>query len=87
MTKLSISAVATTSALVWAGCVLALTAVNMAAPAYGTSVLHGLASIYPGFHADGSASAMLVGTVYALIDGGIGGCVFAWVYNRLTPAH
>jgi hypothetical protein len=40
-----------------------------------------VASIYPGYDVARSIGAVIVATVYALIDGAIFGLVFGWLYN------
>jgi hypothetical protein len=55
-------------------------------PSYGGSFLDVAASIYPGFHPAGGVGAIMVGTLYALLDGAFGGAVIAWLYNRCTRA-
>jgi hypothetical protein len=47
-------------------------------------VLDLFASLYPGYTADGSVADWLVGIGFALVDGIIGGSVFAWLYNRIA---
>jgi membrane associated rhomboid family serine protease len=54
---------------------------NLIWPGYGTRFLQVVASIYPGYDSSGSIGAVIVGTVYALIDGAIFGLVFGWLYN------
>ena len=48
-------------------------------------VLDGFSSIYPGFHGARSLADTLLGTGYAIVDGGVGGFLLAWLYN--TFAH
>ena len=43
-----------------------------------------MASVYPGYDATASFGQVIVGTLYALLDGAVGGAVVAWVYNRLA---
>ncbi len=38
--------------------------------------------LYPGY-APGGFGSVIMGTLYALVDGAIGGAVFAWLYNRI----
>jgi hypothetical protein len=40
-----------------------------------------MASVYPGYHATRSLGDVIVGGLYGLVDGLIGGAVFAWLYN------
>jgi hypothetical protein len=79
--RLSTKALALAMALVWAGGVLFVGLINLAAPSYGASFLQMVSSIYPGYHNSRSFLDVLVGTGYALVDGGVGGLIFAWLYN------
>jgi hypothetical protein len=83
--KLSIKAMSSVSALIWGASILLLCLLHMAIPHYGTGFLDGVSSIYPGFHGGRSFSDALVGTGYAIVDGGVGGFILAWLYN--TFAH
>jgi len=68
-------------AVLWGGGLLFVGLVNLASPSYGTNFLAGVSSVYPGFHATRTFGDVLVGTGYGVVDGGIGGLVFAWLYN------
>jgi hypothetical protein len=78
--KINTKALAITSALIWGGCVLVVAVLHRIWPSYGVEFLNLIASIYPGYHVGGLREAM-VGTLYALLDGAVGGAVVAWVYN------
>jgi hypothetical protein len=82
--RLSLKALAVTSAIIWGGCVLGVGLVNLAAPTYGTAFLQMASSIYPGFHNSRSLVDVLVGTGYGVVDGGFGGLIFGWVYNLIA---
>jgi hypothetical protein len=82
--RLSLKGMATASALLWGGGILCLGLLHLASPSYGAGFLEGVSSIYPGFHGARSLGDALVGTGYALIDGGVGGSVFAWLYNLVA---
>ena len=82
--RLSIKATSLTCGLIWGGCILVLALINLAAPNYGKAVLELCSSIYPGYHVNQTPASVAVGTLYALLDGGIGGCLFAWLYNRFA---
>jgi hypothetical protein len=43
-----------------------------------------IASVYPGFKASGTFIDVIVGTLYALVDGAICGFVFALLYNAFV---
>jgi hypothetical protein len=49
---------------------------------YGTEFLVFMDSLYPGY-APGGFGSVIVGTLYAVVDGLIVGAIFAWLYNRL----
>ncbi len=78
--KVSPKALAITSALIWGGCVFVVAVLHRIWPSYGVDFLNLIASIYPGYHVGGLREAM-VGTLYALLDGAVGGALVAWVYN------
>jgi hypothetical protein len=40
-----------------------------------------IASLYPGFNAEGSFGDVIIGTLYALVDGAACGFAFGWVHN------
>ncbi|MDE2038413.1 MAG: hypothetical protein KGO96_02720 [Elusimicrobia bacterium] len=79
--KLSCKALALSSALLWAGAILFCGIAHLIWPSYGGALLEFAASIYPGYNPSGGASSVLVGTLYALLDAGIGGAIFACLYN------
>jgi hypothetical protein len=79
--RLSTKGFTITLALIWGGCLLFVGLVNLAAPSYGASSLQMVSSIYPGYRNSRTFPDVLVGTCYALVDGGVGGLIFAWVYN------
>ena len=79
--RLSAKAVAIVSAILWGGGILVAGLVNVAFPSYAVNFLHGLSSIYPGFRASRSVLDVLVGTGYGIVDGAVGGFLFALLYN------
>jgi hypothetical protein len=82
--KLSVKALAYASAIVWGLAVLLVGIANLLWPPYGAAFLGLVSSIYPGYKAVANVSNILVGTLYALLDGAIGGAVFAWIYNQIA---
>ena len=40
-----------------------------------------MASVYPGYNATPSIGQVIIGTLYGVLDGAVGGAVFAWLYN------
>lgn len=79
--KLSIRAMALTAGLIWGGALLLVGIVNLMSPAYGRAFLELCASVYPGYRAEPTFTSVIVGTLYGVVDGGIAGAVFAWLYN------
>jgi ABC-type phosphate transport system permease subunit len=88
--KLNVKALVLTAGIMWAGAVLAVGLANLIWSGYGTMFLQLVGSIYPGYDATRSIGAVIVGTLYALVDGAIFGLVFGWLYNlfvhKASPA-
>lgn len=82
--RLSARALGITGALIWGGAVLVCGIANLTSGSYAVEFLKLLSSIYPGFHASRTFGDVLVGTGYGLVDGGLGGLVFGWVYNSIA---
>ena len=79
--RLSVKAVAYTGALLWGGTFLLAALVNLLYPSYGRAFLDLCSSIYPGYHVARTITGVVVGSGYALLDGAVGGALFAWLYN------
>lgn len=79
--KLDIKAFAITCALVWGSGVLLGTwwIILLDGPQEAAPML---ADLYRGYRLTPTGS--LIGFVWALIDGLIGGAIFAWLYNKLS---
>jgi hypothetical protein len=82
--RLSIRSLALTCALICGGGIALTVLVHLAIPSYGSAFLAFLSSIYPGFHGGHSFTDALTGIGYGLVDGGLGGAIFAWLYNLLA---
>jgi hypothetical protein len=83
--RLNLKAFSITVALFWSGCILLIGLGNLVSGSYGAALLGVVASLYPGYHASGSLGDLIVGALYGLVDGFIGGLIFGWLYNLLTP--
>ena len=81
--KLSTKAMGLTLGLLWGGCVLVVGLAHLIWPGYGVAFLGAVSSIYPGYDVGGFGS-VIVGTLYGLIDGSVGGVILAWLYNKLV---
>lgn len=79
--KLDIKAFALTFALFWGLAVFALTWWIMAFEG-ATGDVTFLGRVYLGYSI--SPLGSLVGLIWALVDGLIGGAIFAWLYNTLA---
>ena len=80
--NLSVKSLTIAAALFWAGTVFFVALFNFLAPPYGRAFLDLVSSVYPGYKVAGTFGSVIVATLYALIDGAIGGVLFAWLYNR-----
>lgn len=86
MNKLSIKGLALAGGILWGASVLAVGLINLAVPTYGLTFLWFISSVYPGYKAEPTLISVLIGTGYALVDGVIGGTIFAWLYNFFSGA-
>ena len=79
--KLSIKALMITAAIFWGLAILIVGSANMAFPGYGANFLEVVGSIYPGYHPGTGISSVIIGSLYGIVDAGIGAAIFAWLYN------
>ena len=82
--RLNTPAMALAFGIFWGACLLLVGVANMIWPSYGQAFLQLCASIYPGYHPGTGLASVVIGTIYALIDGVIGGAMFGWLYNRFV---
>lgn len=82
--KLNIKALAISVGLIWGGALLVVGLANLIWPAYGRDFLQVMAAIYPGYAGSSSIGQVIVGTLYGMVDGAIGGALFAWIYNIIA---
>jgi len=83
--KFNIKAAALTGAVLTGGCVLCMGILNLIFPPYADDFLRLMASIYPGFADPGGFGNVIVGTLYGLVDGAVGGALLAGIYNCVAP--
>jgi hypothetical protein len=79
--RLSLKALALAGGILWALALCMTGVANLIWPGYGEGFLKMIASVYPGYHAARSMGDLMIGTLYAFIDGAIGGLLFGWLYN------
>ncbi|MGA7386783.1 MAG: hypothetical protein WBW99_02485, partial [Pseudolabrys sp.] len=82
--RLNTPAMAVAFGILWGACLLLVGVANMIWPSYGQAFLQLCASIYPGYHPGTGLASVVIGTIYALVDGVIGGAIFGWLYNRFV---
>jgi hypothetical protein len=82
--KLSTKALAWTAAVLWGATVFVVGILNLIWPSYAAAFLDMVKSIYPGYGAMSGFLAVIVGTLYALVDGAICGALFGWLYNMFA---
>ncbi len=79
--KIDVRALGFSLALLWGGGILVTGIANLIWPTYGIAFLEMLASVYPGYQGTASFDQVLVGTLYGVLDGLVGGLVLGWLYN------
>ena len=85
--RLDVKAMAITVSLFWGLLGMFLTGLsNLIWSGYGQGFLDVMASVYPGYDATASFGAVIVGTLYGLVDGAVVGAVIAWLYNRFASS-
>lgn len=83
--KLSVKGMALAFALFWGVlCMFLVGLANMIWPWYGQAFLGVMDSIYPGYHATANFGQVIIGTLYGMVDGAVGGAVLAWLYNQFA---
>jgi hypothetical protein len=87
--RFSLKAIALAGALLWGGAILLVGLINLAWPGYGVNFLQMTSSVYPGFHVSHTIGSVVIGTLDGLVDGGVAGLLFAWLYNSFvgSPSH
>ncbi|MCH9014694.1 MAG: hypothetical protein IH877_03265 [Gemmatimonadetes bacterium] len=81
---LNIKALSVTAAVLWGGSLFLVGVVNQIFANYGEAWLSLAASIYPGYDGPTGFGSIIVVTLYGLLDGAVGGAVFAWLYNLVA---
>jgi hypothetical protein len=82
--KFSVKGLALSFAILWGLAMLGMGLANLGWSNYGQQFLQTMASVYPGYHATRSIVEVIIGTLYGVVDGFIGGGVFAWLYNQFA---
>lgn len=82
--NLSIKGLAITAAIIWSLAMLLVGLANFVFPDYGIHFLEVIGSIYPGYRPGTGFSSVIIGSIYGALDAGIGGAIFAWLYNWIV---
>ena len=82
--KLSVKGLTLAAGIFWALTFFFVAFFNLLSSSYGNSFLDVMHSVYPGYKTSGGFGGVIVGTLYALVDGAVAGAVFAWIYNRIA---
>ncbi len=83
---INIKAAAVAAGLLWGVLAMCATGVgNLLVVGYGQAFLDVMASVYPGYEATPTVGQVIIGTLYGLLDGALGGAAFAWLYNAIAP--
>ncbi len=82
--KLSLRAFSITAGILWCVVVLLVGLANHAWPPYGLAFLELTASVYPGYEVSEQLVSVFIGAGYALVDGLVGGLIFACLYTRIA---
>lgn len=84
--RLDLKALATTLGTGWGAGVFVVGLAHLLWPTYGTSFLELVASVYPGYQIGGFGS-VIIGTLYAVVDGAVCGAVLGWIYNAVSAGR
>ena len=82
--QLNVKGLAGAFGILWGVCLFVVGVASMVWPNYGQAFLQLCASIYPGYHPGTGVVSVVIGTIYALVDGYVGGAIFGWLYNFLA---
>ena len=76
--RLNLKALALSCGILWALCLFLVTLISLGT-GYADAFLGVVASVYPGYSV--SALGLILGLIYAFVDGAIAALIFGWVYN------
>lgn len=82
--RLDVKALTITAALLWGGALFLVGISNLLWPGYGQAFLEWTASFYPGYDGPVGFGSVVVVTLYAVVDGGVCGLLFGWIYNAIA---
>lgn len=84
--RLCVRTTALTFGILWAVVFFVVAGAQQIWPTYGVAFLELMDGLYPGY-APGGFGSVILGSLYAVVDGAICGAVLAWLYNRLLSSR
>jgi hypothetical protein len=82
--KLNVKALTMAGAVLVGGMIFLVGLANQIFPSYAEACLELVDSIYPGYSYRGGFGSVIVGALYGLLDGAIGGALIGWLYNMFV---
>ena len=82
--RFSVTLLGLTLGVFWGAAILIVAVANLIWPSYGRAFLDLAASLYPGYHPGSGLASVITVTLYGLVDGAVGGALFAWLYNLVA---
>ncbi len=82
--KLDVKAMALTIGLLWGAAMFLAGIANLIWDGYADDFLYVMDSVYPGYDGTASFGQVIIGTLYGLVDGTVGGAIVAWLYNQFA---
>lgn len=82
--RFNVTALTLTAGLFWGAAMFIVALANLIWPGYGRAFLEVTASVYSGYHPGSGVGSVIMGTLYAMVDGAIAGALFGWLYNLLS---
>jgi hypothetical protein len=83
--RFNLKALAVALGIGWGAGVFFVGVAHLLWPGYGGPFLDLMASIYPGYHIGGFGQ-VIIGTLYAVLDGAVCGAIIGWLYNAASGA-
>ena len=80
MTRLDPKACGLALGTLWAAGLIIIALFSMFHGSYGNTIIGILSSVYLGY--DNTIPGAIIGGIWGFVDGGVGGWLFAWLYNK-----
>jgi len=85
--KFKVIVLAIATGIFFGAVILLVSLANLIWPGYGVAFLDVVASVYPGYQPGKGVGSVIVGTLYALVDGVVAGAIFAVLFNWVSSRH